>query len=892
MGLKINTEDQIVGPVGCCQGLWALELPEGSSTHHHQVSQDPKVNQDHLDPLGPLDLQARVDMENQALTVHQGHQGQLVTLQLVNLALQVHLVSLVPMASLVMVDHLVHLDPKVQGVPPVLPGSLDLQVFLLLVNLDHMVCLDQWGLEGHPGVPGLPGPKGDMGHGIPGTPGQRGPIGPMGPAGQPGIPGVGKSGPAGIPGEPGKSGVPGRDGSPGPVGRPGPKGPDGIPGIGSPGKPGQNGAPGMPGNPGAKGPPGPSGAPGIPGAPGVGKPGIPGQPGERGVPGTSGTTGQKGEPGPMGFTGAPGAVGPVGSVGPQGARGLQGEAGLPGLKGDIGEMGIPGAQGYKGDKGARGLDGKSGIPGAPGAMGPKGPVGAPGSTGEKGHPGAPGKSGSPGPVGLKGHPGRPGEPGARGDNGVPGARGPVGPTGPPGAQGLKGHPGHPGPPGPAGLAAKGISGPQGPPGPPGARGHDGLPGPVGPPGPPGPPGEIVYDKGVPLKSHEVMVPLKPHVSAFTAVLTKAYPPSGEPIRFDQVIYNAENHYDPHSGIFTCHIPGIYYFAYHLHVNGANALVALYRNGEPVMFTYDEYNNGFLDQMSGSAVLLLNEHDTVYVQVPDEEANGVFAAENSSADIETKPKAKGKDIVVLKNDHVDAPKRPLPPLPPRDMYVALYDYTARTADDLSFRAGDRLEALNKTGPWWFARALTGISANKEGFVPANYVAQEESLYAEPWYFQDTKRVDAEKMLLSEGNETGAFLIRQCESQKGELSLSVLDNGKVKHYKVRKLDNGGYYVSTAKSFLTLKELVQYYSENNHGLCVQLEEPSMSNYQVIQVLPSGYRMSCPANCPTVFYNIMMDCWKENDFDRPTFETLQWKLEDYFDLDVTSYADTNRIP
>ena len=40
----------------------------------------------------------------------------------------------------------------------------------------------------------------------------------------------------------------------------------------------------------------------------------------------------------------------------------------------------------------------------------------------------------------------------------------------------------------------------------------------------------------------------------------------------------------------------------------------------------------------------------------------------------------------------------------------------------------------------------------------------------WYFPDTKRVDAEKMLLSEGNKHGAFLIRQCESQRGELSLS--------------------------------------------------------------------------------------------------------------------------
>lgn len=40
----------------------------------------------------------------------------------------------------------------------------------------------------------------------------------------------------------------------------------------------------------------------------------------------------------------------------------------------------------------------------------------------------------------------------------------------------------------------------------------------------------------------------------------------------------------------------------------------------------------------------------------------------------------------------------------------------------------------------------------------------------WYFPETKRLDAEKMLLAGGNLQGAFLIRNCESQKGELSLS--------------------------------------------------------------------------------------------------------------------------
>ncbi|XP_023152719.1 tyrosine-protein kinase SRK2 [Amphiprion ocellaris] len=467
-------------------------------------------------------------------------------------------------------------------------------------------------------------------------------------------------------------------------------------------------------------------------------------------------------------------------------------------------------------------------------------------------------------------------------------------------------------------------------------------------------------------------------------------------------------------------------------------------------------------------------------------------------------------------------RSLPPLPvgtTGDYYVALYDYSARTDQDLSFNAGDTLEALDKSqGDWWSAKALTGISASKKGYIPANYVAPVESINAEPWYFPDTKRLDAEKMLLAEGNQQGAFLIRNCESQRGELSLSVLDSGRVKHYKLKKLDNGYYYVSRNKSFLTLKELVDYYSQQADGLCVRLGEPckkmeapltyglsyntvdqweidrrsikllrklgagqfgevfqglwnnttevavktlkpgsmdaedflreaqimkrlrhpkliqlyavctmeepiyiitelmthgslldylqkdkgdtlrisdqiemaaqvasgmaflelqnyihrdlaarnvlvgennickvadfglarvfmkenedvyeakegskfpvkwtapealhsnkfsiksdvwsfgillyeimtfgqmpypTMTNYQVVQRVPQGYRMASPPSCPKVLYDIMMECWKENDQDRPTFETLQWTLEDYFDQDLTSYDDASR--
>ncbi|XP_061610822.1 tyrosine-protein kinase SRK2 [Phyllopteryx taeniolatus] len=472
-------------------------------------------------------------------------------------------------------------------------------------------------------------------------------------------------------------------------------------------------------------------------------------------------------------------------------------------------------------------------------------------------------------------------------------------------------------------------------------------------------------------------------------------------------------------------------------------------------------------------------------------------------------------VVVENPSAVQTNQPKPRSPANELenrFVALYDYSARTEEDLSFKAGDILEALDKdTGDWWFAKALSGDSTSKQGYIPANYVAPVASIDAEPWYFPETKRLDAEKMLLTGKNQQGSFLIRNCESQKGELSLSVLDNGKVKHYKLKKTDHGLFYISRSKPFETLKKLVHHYSTQADGLCVCLGEPckkieapqtpglsyntvdqweidcnsikllhklgagqfgevyeglwndttavavktlkpgtmdtedflreaqimkrlrhpkliqlyavctmeepiyiitelmkngslleylqkdkgtklqlsdqiemaaqvasgmaflevqnyihrdlaarnvlvgennickvadfglarvfqtdnvyearegtkfpvkwtapeaihnniftiksdvwsfgillyeimtfgkmpypDLTNYQVVQQVPQGYRMQCPPNCPKIMYGIMMNCWNENENDRPTFETLQWNLEDFFDLNATSY-------
>ncbi|KAF7238180.1 Complement C1q-like protein 3 [Varanus komodoensis] len=136
---------------------------------------------------------------------------------------------------------------------------------------------------------------------------------------------------------------------------------------------------------------------------------------------------------------------------------------------------------------------------------------------------------------------------------------------PPYISGGKGDPGRRG--------KSGIRGPPGPPGPPGPRGPAGEPGRPGPPGPPGPgPGGYIPSF------------YSPKI-AFYAGLKK--PHEGyEILRFDDVVTNVGNYYEPSSGKFTCPLPGIYFFTYHVLMRGGDGTsmwADLMKNGQLVKF---------------------------------------------------------------------------------------------------------------------------------------------------------------------------------------------------------------------------------------------------------------------------------------------------------------------
>ena len=71
-----------------------------------------------------------------------------------------------------------------------------------------------------------------------------------------------------------------------------------------------------------------------------------------------------------------------------------------------------------------------------------------------------------------------------------------------------------------------------------------------------------------------------------------------------------------------------------------------------------------------------------------------------------------------------------------------------------------------------------------------------------------------------------------------------------------------------------------------------PGMNNAQVLDALQNGYRMPCPMGCPEPLYEIMRECWRDDAASRPTFETLQWRLEEFFTAEEGGYRNPDTLP
>jgi fyn-related kinase len=53
------------------------------------------------------------------------------------------------------------------------------------------------------------------------------------------------------------------------------------------------------------------------------------------------------------------------------------------------------------------------------------------------------------------------------------------------------------------------------------------------------------------------------------------------------------------------------------------------------------------------------------------------------------------------------------------------------------------------------------------------------------------------------------------------FAVRDGDTVKHYRIRQLDEGGFFIARRATFSTVGLLVEHYSHDADGLCVNLRK-----------------------------------------------------------------------
>ena len=94
----------------------------------------------------------------------------------------------------------------------------------------------------------------------------------------------------------------------------------------------------------------------------------------------------------------------------------------------------------------------------------------------------------------------------------------------------------------------------------------------------------------------------------------------------------------------------------------------------------------------------------------------------------------------------------------------------------------------------------------------------------WFFGKIKRVEAEKQLMQTFNIFGSYLVRDSETTPGDFSLSIRDRERVRHYRIKRLENGTFFVTRRVTFETIQDLVQYYTTQSDGLCINLVQPCL--------------------------------------------------------------------
>ncbi|KAI5622891.1 tyrosine-protein kinase Lck isoform 2, partial [Silurus asotus] len=139
--------------------------------------------------------------------------------------------------------------------------------------------------------------------------------------------------------------------------------------------------------------------------------------------------------------------------------------------------------------------------------------------------------------------------------------------------------------------------------------------------------------------------------------------------------------------------------------------------------------------------------------------------------------------------------PTSPLPDT-LVVAKYTYQPCHADDLGFEKGEKMKIINDSVDEMLNSGSEGVQ-----------IPEPQSCHC--W--------DIKPELITCKIETTissfSVSVRDLDHNQGDV---------IKHYRIRNLDSGGFYITSKISFPTLAELVKHYSRDADGLCTRLVKP----------------------------------------------------------------------
>lgn len=249
-----------------------------------------------------------------------------------------------------------------------------------------------------------------------------------------------------------------------------------------------------------------------------------------------------------------------------------------------------------------------------------------------------------------------------------------------------------------------------------------------------------------------------------------------------------------------------------------------------LYNYDKTRDDELQLYKGQKILILEESEDDWWRGRNLEngqdgwfpSNYVELCKMDNQKPSNQPEEQfSEDVLAAYSDHS----------PVIENVRCLYDFSAKTAEELSFRENDELQILGKVDndpEWWVGRDREG----RIGLIPRIYTEVMErstikpnqpsmpsapipsgryaAMQSKDWFFCQIETRDMAENELRNAIE-GDFIVRPSESSRGEGSLSISVKGKLKnkHFKVTRENN--QFKIGQRNFNSVDDLISNYIKN---------------------------------------------------------------------------------